>query len=560
MTNQIEAILFDVDGTLRRTTKRNEHDKVQKVNHILALLGSDADPVEFSQLLSERQKAYKHWAENALIGLSEAELWKRWMLPDWPADQVGRQAIQFNQIWRDAIGKRVYFPETKEVLLALYRRGYRLGLVSNTTSSTDAPLALKEWGISGCFETIVLSCMVGKLKPDPAILLDATERMHIRPEKCAYVGNRPENDVISSRKAGFSKTVILRDPSKPLTRLDDPCLVPDHFIDNLTELLEIFPRRLEKKGKKPEGEYPIYDASISTMWAFKNFPTLNDFFAATRRLRFSKIELNHQTNSAMLAGIDLKQVQFSSVHEPCPADISVETLKDRDWLISAQDEENRKQGVAAVKRSIDLARQLGARAVVIHAGTTQSDRSLENKIRKLYETGQDRSEEYKAIKESMGKTRKDFAGPRFEAVKRSIKELLEYAGHAGILLGLENRYYYMEFPSPDELGLLLELAEPEQLGFVYDVGHAQAMDRLGFYPHEEWLQRYSNRMIGVHLHDVIGIADHYAPGLGEVDFDSLAAYLPADAFRTCELQVVNTTEQVKAGLKFLAEHGCVKCL
>jgi sugar phosphate isomerase/epimerase len=84
------------------------------------------------------------------------------------------------------------------------------------------------------------------------------------------------------------------------------------------------------------------------------------------------------------------------------------------------------------------------------------------------------------------------------------------------------------------------------------------MDRLGFYPHEGWLQRYASRIIETHLHDVIGVNDHYAPGLGEVDFDMIASYLPDDAIRTFELQMTNSPEQVKAGLKYLVEHGCVK--
>ena len=43
---------------------------------------------------------------------------------------------------------------------------------------------------------------------------------------------------------------------------------------------------------------------------------------------FAHIELNHQIDSTMLAGIELDHFHFSSIHEPCPADISVDTLKD----------------------------------------------------------------------------------------------------------------------------------------------------------------------------------------------------------------------------------------
>ena len=83
---------------------------------------------------------------------------------------------------------------------------------------------------------------------------------------------------------------------------------------------------------------------------------------------------------------------------------------------------------------------------------------------------------------------------------------------------------------------------------------------MGFYPRSEWLERFAPRIIGTHLHDVINTADHYAPGLGNVDFETIYRYLPADAFRTCEFQNFNSPEQVKAGLEFLAEHGCIKKL
>jgi sugar phosphate isomerase/epimerase len=116
----------------------------------------------------------------------------------------------------------------------------------------------------------------------------------------------------------------------------------------------------------------------------------------------------------------------------------------------------------------------------------------------------------------------------------------------------------MEFPSPDELGILLALAGSDQIGFIYDVGHAQTLDRLGFYRHEEWLKRFAPRIIGTHLHDVIGTTDHCAPGLGDMDFSMVAAYLPENAFRTCEFQTFNSPEQVKAGLKVLIERGCIK--
>ncbi len=302
----------------------------------------------------------------------------------------------------------------------------------------------------------------------------------------------------------------------------------------------------------------VSDASLSTMWAMKNFPDLNDFIIAAKRLGFKQIELNHQVDSAMLSNIALDHLRFSSIHEPCPADRSTKILVERDWLISSQDEHNRRQGVSSVKKSIDLAHRVSAPTVVVHSGNVKSDPALENKLRALYHTGRSQSDEYLYLKENLIQSRAEIANDRLDAVKKSLVELVDYAVRYNVKLGLENRYHYMDIPLLDEMDELLDTADANYLGFVYDVGHAQALDRLGFFPHEEWLRRYSHRIFGTHLHDVIGITDHYAPGLGEIDFDQVAKYLPENSFRTCELQPSNTPEQVRAGLILLVERGCIK--
>ena len=304
--------------------------------------------------------------------------------------------------------------------------------------------------------------------------------------------------------------------------------------------------------------YQPTNASLSTMWAINNFPDLNDFFTISRQLGFQKIELNHQINSDMLSRVHLDHYQFSSIHEPCPADIASKVLVDRDWLISSQDEVCRKHGVTAVKKSISLAHELAASTVVIHCGNVSTDMSYETKLRLFFSAGKAHTEEYQNIKSQFIQLRKKFAGPRLQAVKKSLRELIEYAGQFNVKLGLENRYHYMDIPIIDEMEELLCLADSGRLGFIYDVGHSQALDRLGFFPHSEWLKRYSTRIFGSHLHDVIGLSDHHAPGVGEIDFKSIANYLPEGSFRTFELTPGNTLAQVKQSLPILVEAGCIR--
>ena len=558
MALNIQAILFDMGSTLRRTTRQDPAVREQKIRALINLLGAEQSPQAFFDLLTKRAAAYHQWAVETLNELNEAALWTRWMLPDWPADQIAPQAVQLNQLWREATGQRDILPESKPVVTELFHRGYHLGLVSNTTSSTEVPQLLHSLEISGLFETVVLSCMFGKRKGDPAILLEAARRMDIKPEHCAYIGDRPNPDVLAARQAGFAQVILLRDPFQPeRQQFSDPSLAPDAFIDNLVELYDWFPRRPTRLHPPRQGEPKGWNASLSTMWSRRNFPSLGDFFLAARRMGFARIELNHQIDSTMLAGIELDHFHFSSIHEPCPADISVDTLKSRDWLISSEDEDKRRQGVLSVQRSIDLAHTMGVDVIVVHSGNVTNDMTLENRLRTLYNAGSRGSEQFQALKAEMEQTRAALVEPRLDAVKKSLLELLAYAGRFGIRLGLENRYHYMDIPLQDELEQLLALASPDRLGFIYDVGHAQALDQLGFFPHAAWLERFAARMFGAHLHDVIGATDHYAPGLGEIDFASIAAYIPPTAFRTLELHPKNTPEQVHDSLRFLADRGCV---
>ncbi len=304
----------------------------------------------------------------------------------------------------------------------------------------------------------------------------------------------------------------------------------------------------------------MYDASLSSMWGMKNFAVFGDFLQAAARLGFAKVELNHQVSAGMLAGLNLDGYKISSIHEPCPAVIPANELKKRDLLISSPDEEHRRQGIDHVIRSIDLAGRLRCEAVVVHCGQIQADTGLESQLRTLFENGEDGSVGYTEMQDLFSCQRASLVGPYMEAVKKSLVALLEVAGRFHIRLGLENRFHFFDLPTLAEMAELLELAGPDRLGFVYDVGHAEVQERLFALPRRLWLDRFAGRLIGVHLHDVVGLHDHRAPGLGQVDFRELAAFMPSDVFRTIEITSSNTPDQIEAGMKILVDTGCVRLL
>ncbi len=298
------------------------------------------------------------------------------------------------------------------------------------------------------------------------------------------------------------------------------------------------------------------NAVLSTMWAIGRFDKLANFFDAGATLGFARFELNHGINSAMLAGLSLDG-RIASIHEPCPADVSMRELKKRNWLISALDEEQRRSGVAAMVRSIDLAHDLGAGLVVVHPGQVDIDPELEPAVHRLYREGKYGQPEYTEARSRMVNARAAQAEANMRSVRRSLVELAEHAAKKGVRLGLENRYHYPEIPLPDELEELLGLGL-EGVGHWHDVGHARILENQGLGTHEEWLRRFGTRILGVHLHDVDGLTDHLAAGLGGIDWEMVARHLPRQALRTCEFQFSNSPEEVAAGLRWLEEMGCVE--
>ena len=239
MTEDIEAIFFDM-GTTLRTRVADEELRWQAMEQLMTLLNEKRSPEEFYPLLAERYQAYRQWAQETLIEASEQEIWTRWMLPERPPEQIKPLVEQLTDLWRRIQGCRTVRPDARLVVAELARRGYRLGLISNTTSARSAPRGLEEYGLAEYFDTVILSCIFGRRKPDPAIFWEATRRLDVSPAKSVYVGDQISRDVLGPRRAGFAMAIIIDNPRARKEAKDDSLPKPDLVIQELGELLDIF--------------------------------------------------------------------------------------------------------------------------------------------------------------------------------------------------------------------------------------------------------------------------------------------------------------------------------
>jgi sugar phosphate isomerase/epimerase len=102
-----------------------------------------------------------------------------------------------------------------------------------------------------------------------------------------------------------------------------------------------------------------------------------------------------------------------------------------------------------------------------------------------------------------------------------VRRLLAYAGARGVCVALENTIDSMAKldRAIDEFGGDLERTN---LGICLDVGHAFLSSDAGRHPVHDYLERYADQLVHLHLHDTMGVRDdHLSPGRGRVPWREL---------------------------------------
>ena len=295
--------------------------------------------------------------------------------------------------------------------------------------------------------------------------------------------------------------------------------------------------------------------SLSTMWAKDRFSNMTEFVAKARELSFTHIEANSSVSPQRLDELIETFIPISSVHSPCPAVLSAKGIPVASLSLSSLNKSERGEAVNFAKKTIDLALKAGAKAVVLHMGEVPVALSLDTELRRLYRQNLAQTKEYNQVKEQLSYQRTSQVPPYFEAAQKSLQELSLYTQGKEIMLGLETRFHLHEIPNIDEMERLLNEAEENSVGYWHDVGHAEVTQRLGFTSHEEWFSRFRDKMIGIHLHDVLGISDHRPPGKGDVNWDMVAKYLPHGAIKVCEIAEWNEEKDLRGVVDFLQGKG-----
>lgn len=203
-----KAIFFDRDNTMITANP----EKVKWRNEIIkSWSGRDYD-VDYNKMMELFDRA--GYPKIGLKSVEEEiiffkkyyeELLKEHGVNDNPEE---RALALHNELWCNS---NILFDETIEVLEYFKSRGYKMGVISDTSPSLQ--LSLEKLGLGKYFDSYTCSDLAGAMKPDPIIYNIALDSLGVKAEESIYVDDYDvESD--GARNLGFLSFHIVRNAEK----------------------------------------------------------------------------------------------------------------------------------------------------------------------------------------------------------------------------------------------------------------------------------------------------------------------------------------------------------
>lgn len=228
MTEEIDAIMFDLGGTLIHLEPTNDivfHRALE--NH-----GHHSPLAEVAKAIAAADRRFDEESAN-LDGVHEDRYWKRYdkfvldML-EFRGDRskfASDVSSEFERIV-PKVESWVEYPDSRPVLDELRKTDLKIGLISNATDL--ARKVMDHLGLTRYFDPLVISSEVGARKPDSKIFQLAANLARIPLNRIIYIGDKFAVDVVGARAAGMNSVLVDRGDIYP----DVDCL----RVRNLEEL------------------------------------------------------------------------------------------------------------------------------------------------------------------------------------------------------------------------------------------------------------------------------------------------------------------------------------
>ncbi|GAA4085522.1 HAD family hydrolase [Actinomadura miaoliensis] len=236
--NSVEAVLFDLDGTLM------DHEAAASQAVVRSLPGFDPEHLtrrwqELTEITMNRYLAGE-------LGFTEQRRLRITTLAGelglgaWDADRADAWMTEYQRHYRDAW--RAY-PDVRPALDELGRRALLLGVITNGDAAQQRA-KVQRIGLGSHLPYVVASSEAGAAKPDPAIFRRACAGLGLAPHAVAYVGDRLHTDALAAASAGLHGVWLDRPGGTRVEADGDagPKAPQVHRITTLADLSDLFSR------------------------------------------------------------------------------------------------------------------------------------------------------------------------------------------------------------------------------------------------------------------------------------------------------------------------------
>ena len=292
--------------------------------------------------------------------------------------------------------------------------------------------------------------------------------------------------------------------------------------------------------------------AISTMWNALKQPDGAALFDELKELGFEAIALSRHLTLEQVEQLkpmlrDIGQIPPCTIQNFCPilpGTLQSEAETDK-ILLSSLDNDERQEAIRRTVQTMELAVEMEITTVLLRLGEVDTyDRSY--LMTDLYEYGEREFEAFSRKVTEATEWRKRKETKHRDAVMRSLDELNERALKMELHIAIENRPHYYQIPNFDEVGLFFSEFYGSPMRYWHDVGHAALQEKLGLCWSHQWLEAYSEHLIGVTLHDMQELEPHHPPGTGDLEWDELFTQLPSDVVKVMEIQHGETETVMQA--------------
>ncbi|WP_201351916.1 phosphoglycolate phosphatase [Hydrogenimonas urashimensis] len=189
-----KAILFDLDGTLIDSAP----DLASALNATMKALGR----------MPYSEETVRGWVGNGARVLVTRALSGSREITEGPDEKALKEALAiFMEAYRERICERtLLYPDVRETLKSLKKRGFTMAVVTNKPSLFVKPI-LEKLAIAEFFALTLGGDDLPRKKPDPMPLLSACERLETRVEETVMVGDS-SNDIVAAKRAGMQSVGV----------------------------------------------------------------------------------------------------------------------------------------------------------------------------------------------------------------------------------------------------------------------------------------------------------------------------------------------------------------